>query len=168
MEFLKLAKQRFSVRAFKNQPIEAEKLNKILEAGRLAPTAKNEQPQKIFVVQSPKALERLKKYTECHYEAPCILIVCYDEEISWYRDRPERAAIDPTIVLTHMMLQATELGIGSVWVGSCDCPGLIKEFNFPANIKPVALMPLGYASDECEPSPRHDIRRPLEETVEFL
>lgn len=168
MKFLELAEQRYSVRKYKDTPIEPEKLNMILEAGRIAPTAKNNQPQKIYVVESTEALEKIKKYTGSHFNAPCILIICYDEKLTWFDRRIEQASIDPAIVLTHIMLQATELGIGSVWVGACDFEGLHKDFNLPGNYKPIALMPLGYPAEDSVPNPRHTIRKNLEETVQFI
>ena len=170
MTFLELAKNRYSLRNFSSKPVEKEKLDLILAAGRIAPTACNIQPQKILVLQSPAAMEKLKKCTPCHFEAPMALIVCYDQSTSWKRpfDKKDHGDIDASIVCAHMVFEAAELGLGSTWVCYFDPEAVIKEFSLPENIIPSAILPLGYASDGAEPAPMHAQRKPIGETVSFI
>ncbi len=170
MDFLTLAEKRFSVRKFSDRPVESDKLELILKAGRAAPTAKNFQPQSIYVIQSAEALEKLNRCSPCVYGAPSALLVCYDKNVSWKRhyDGKDHGDIDASIVLTHMMLQAEELGLGSVWVCVFDPVAIAAEFGLPDNLVPSSLMPLGYAADDAEPAPMHAQRKPVSETACYL
>ena len=166
MSFSELVKKRYSVRKFDSRPIGQENMMKILEAGRLAPTAVNYQPQRILVVQG-KDLQRMQGCTPCLYGQPAVLLVCYDRNESWKsRSGREIGDVDGTLVLTQMMYQAEELGIGSLIVGIYKEPLLRERFHIPAHYEIVSLLMLGYASDDCEPHPElHASRKPLEETV---
>lgn len=151
MEFLELAKKRYSVRKYDTtKKVEEEKLLKILEAGRLAPTAVNFQPQRLIVVQKEEGMEKLKKCAAHTYEAPLIIIVCGDHDKSWRRrqDNKDVLDIDVSIVTDHMMLQATELGLGSVWICSFDADMIKKEFNLPESVEAINILAIGYAADE--------------------
>ncbi|MBE6693973.1 MAG: nitroreductase [Ruminococcaceae bacterium] len=169
MDFLKLCADRYSVRSFSSRPVEEELILKILEAGRLAPTAKNQQPQRIFVLKSEKALEKLHKHCKC-YDAPVVLLVCGDTDVACNRPivSHSMAEMDASIVATHMMLAAASLGVGSVWMCAFDNDAVAKEFDLPDNVKPYMLLPLGYPTEDCQPSPRHTQRFPIDETVKFL
>ena len=166
MSFAELVKQRYSVRKYDSRPIEPEKMAMILEAGRLAPTAVNYQPQRILVVQG-EAMEQMKGCSPCIYGAPVALVVCYDKNASWKsRSGREIGDVDGGIVLTQMMYQAEELGIGSLIVGIYKDPLLRERFHIPENYEIVSLMMLGYATEDCEPHPEfHASRKPLDETV---
>ncbi len=166
MAFSDLVKQRYSVRKYENRPVEAEKLAAILEAGRLAPTAVNYQPQRILVVQG-EDMEKMKGCSPCIFGAPVVMVVCYDKNESWKsRTGREIGDVDGGIVMTQMMYQAEELGIGSLIVGIYKEPLLRERFAIPENLEIVALLMLGYASDDCEPHPEfHASRKPIEETV---
>ena len=166
MAFSDLVKQRYSVRKYESRPIEAEKMAAILEAGRLAPTAVNYQPQRILVVQG-EDMEKMKGCSPCIFGAPAALVVCYDKNASWKsRTGREIGDVDGGIVLTQMMYQAEELGLGSLIVGIYKEPLLRERFAIPENLEIVALLMLGYASDDCEPHPEfHASRKPLNETV---
>jgi len=170
MDFMELARTRYSVRKFSPQPVEEEKLNIILEAGRIAPTARNLQPQKVYVLRSPEAVAKAEKLTECMYGASTALLVCCDMDRVWQNTlRPGYSSceVDPSIVTTQMMLAAWELGIGSVWVGHfCDTE-VIEGYALPENIHPVAFLPLGYP-DMGPNTENHDSFRPKEETIEYL
>ena len=158
MDFLELAKERYSVRAFSDKPVEQEKLDKIIEAGLVAPTAKNLQPVRIYVMKSAEAMEKMNALTRCIYGAPMALLVCYDEEEAWHSPfnlKYDSGEMDATIILTHMMLEAWEQGIGSCWVGLFDHDEAAKVFKLRHEIKPVAIMPLGYAAEDAQPSPGH-------------
>ena len=166
MNFSDLVKQRYSVRKYDPRPVEPEKLAAILEAGRLAPTAVNYQPQRILVVQGDD-MEKMKGCTPCLYGQPVCLIVCYDKNASWKsRSGREIGDVDGGIVMTQMMYQAEELGIGSLIVGIYKEPVLRERFSIPENLEIVSLLMLGYATEDCEPHPEfHASRKPLEETV---
>lgn len=164
MTFENLVKQRYSVRKYDSRPVEPEKMEKILEAGRLAPTACNFQPQRILVVED---MEQLKDCTPCMYGQSTALIVCYDKTVSWKsRSGREIGDVDGTIVMTQMMYQAEELGIGSLLVGLYKEPLLRERFHIPEKYEIVCLLMLGYPTADCEPHPKlHADRKSLEETV---
>lgn len=166
MFFAELVKQRYSVRKFETREIEEEKLQVILEAGRLAPTACNYQPQRILVIQG-EALERFEGCSPCRYGAPVCLAVCYDKTESWKsRSGREIGDVDGTLVMTQMMYQAQELGIGSLLVGMYKEPLLRERFCIPEYYEIVCLLMLGYPAEDCEPHPQlHESRKAMEETV---
>lgn len=170
MNFLKLVEERYSVRQFKSKKVEEEKIEKILEAGRVAPTAVNFQPQRILVIQSEDALEKLAECTPYSFGAPLAFLVCYDKEECWKRakfDDKSSGDIDASIVGTHMMLSAANEGIGSTWVMLFD-PIKIKEvYNIPDNIEPVALFPMGYAAEDAKVNKKHYDKKAIEETVVY-
>ena len=167
MKFINLAKSRYSMRRFDARPIVKEDLESILEAGRLAPTAVDYQPQRILVIQDSEGLEKIKRSTKFHFNAPCILVLCYDVNASWKNPhgRIDSGTMDVSIIATHMMLQATDIGMGSTFVGHFDAPILKEDFNIPDYLTPVALLPIGYPSELSKPHPLHAKRKPLCETV---
>ena len=115
MDFLKFASERYSVRKFDNNHLKQEVIDKILAAGHVAPTGCNNQPQRILVINTDESIAKLKKCTVCHCDAPCAILVCYNEKESWKRryDGALSAPVDASIVTTHMMLMAHSLGVGS-------------------------------------------------------
>lgn len=169
MNFIDLTKQRYSCRSYKDQPVEKEKLDQILEAGHLAPTAKNNQPQRIYVLESKEALEKIRSITPCAFNAPVVLLVAYDSKEEWTNPLEEgihSGVEDASIVATHMMLEASELGLATCWVNRFPNTATAKAFGLAENIKPVLLLPLGYPADS--PSARHAERKAIEETVKYL
>ena len=168
-EFLKLAEERFSVRNFSQDEIKQEELDKILRAGQVAPTAANFQPQRIFVLKSDEALDKAREVTPFCFNAPMVLLICYDKTVSWKAvDGHDSGIVDATIAITQMMLEAWDLGIGSCWVRGYDCRLLDKVFGLPANLESVALLPIGYLSEKSRPAPVHDRRIPIEDMVDYL
>lgn len=170
MDFMKLAQTRYSVRKFEQKPVEKEKLDLVLKAARLSPTACNNQPQRILVIESNEAMEKLRGCTRYHFGAPAALLVCYDSNESWKRgcDGKDSGDVDASIVGTHLMMEAAELGLGTTWVGNFDPAAIIKAFALPDNIVPVALFPVGYPAPDAEKiNPRHGSRRPDAETVVY-
>ena len=168
MDFYQLAKDlRYSVRKFKDQPVEKEKLEQILEAGRIAPTACNYQPQRIMVIEEEAAYEKLRQCTRCHFDAPVVLMICYDKTTVWKNKTNGTVGgdVDASIVTTHMMLQAAELGLGTTWVGAFDHQKARELFNIPDYLVPVALLPIGYPTDDAEPHPWHFKRFDIDHTV---
>lgn len=169
MNFLNLCADRYSVRSFSDTPIPDEVLNQILEAGRLAPTAMNLQPQRIFAIRSEEALAKMHTVKKC-YGASTVLMVCGDTEVACNRPIVDHsmAEMDCTIATTQMMLAAQSLGVGSCWICAFDVPAMAKAFDLPENLTPYILLALGYPSEDCEPGPRHFERYPMEHTVTYL
>ena len=171
MSLMELLEKRYSVRSYDKRPVEEEKLQKILEAGRLAPTAKDQQPQRIYVVKSAEMLEKLGSVTKMTYGAPVVLVFAYDTEVEWQNPFEEGFTSGPqdvSIVATHVMLEATELGLGTVWCGWFDPKKVRRVLEIPENEKLALLMPVGYPAENSVPSPRHTDRLPLEDTVKIL
>lgn len=171
MTFLELAKSRYSVRSFQDRTIEEEKLNMILEAGRCAPSAHNNQPQRIYIARSEEARKKLASVCRCTFDAPVILVVCYDLD----RERKSKmnpgfgfGEIDATIACTQMMLEAADLGIGSCWVGMFNKQVLAEALELPEHIVPTALLPMGYPAEDAKPLPLHDQKRELADIVQEL
>lgn len=167
MDFLELAKQRCTTRGFTDKKIDKDDLDRILSAGRVAPTACNKQPQRIIVVQQPDTILRVQKAYQT-FGSQCILIVCQDKRNPLIRpfDKKCSGDLDIGIVCDHMMLAARELNIGSVMVGLFDPEIIREEFNIPEYIEPTALLILGYpASGFLSPDRHKTERKPLGETV---
>lgn len=171
MTFLELAKERFSVRSFKNEPIKDEELKTILEAGKVAPTACNFQPQKIYVVKSEELRKKLATVSPCTFDAPVILVIGYDKNLDWKNKRVpgySSGETDAAIVTTHMMLEAWELGIGSCWVGMFSDKAVSEVLGLPANIQVTALLPMGYPADDVKPLHLHSTYRKDDEIITLL
>ena len=170
MSFYELAKSRFSVRKFKNEPLSKEIIDKILAYGNVAPTGCNLQPQKIYVINTENALNKLKNCTKCHFDAPCAMLVCFDKKACWTRkyDGQQSGIVDASIVTTHMMLGAWEEGIGSCWVMHFDPFKMREAFSIPENLEPVALLVMGKPAPDATPLDMHEKCKPLDETVIYL
>lgn len=167
MEFQKLIAERYSVRQFKEEHLKQEDIDKILLAGHKAPTGCNYQPQRILVLNSDLGMEKLYKCTKCHFNAPAAMLVCYNEDESWTRpyDKAKSAPVDAVIVATHMMLAAHEIGVGCCWVMHFDPFAMREAFHIPENFKPVALLVMGYPSDDAKPLELHSKFRPITDVV---
>ena len=170
MEFNKLIAERYSVRKFKPEHLPQELIEKILEAGHKAPTGCNYQPQRIYVIKSAENMEKLRACTKCHFGAPMAMLVCYNKNECWTRkyDGEQCGWTDASIVTTHMMLQAHEIGVGTTWVMHFDPFAVREAFSLPEEIVPVALLPMGYPAQDAEALPLHSRFRPMEETVSYL
>ena len=168
MSFIDLAKNRFSCRAFTDRAVEPEKLAQVLEAGRIAPTAVNGQPVFIKVIKSPEMLKKIRGLTRMAYNAPVVLMVCYDDNKVYtpvtYLDDFKSGIMDSSIVTTSMMMQATDLGLATLWARGFNASHIEHEFGFEPNVKLACLLDIGYADPENGgPSPRHSVRKPIEE-----
>lgn len=170
--FLRFIRERYSVRSFSDKPVEDEKIDSILTAAQIAPTAVNYQPQKIFVLKSTEALAKITRLCRCIYGAPLVFLICSDERRTWKsQTEPGYSAgeMDCSIVCTHMMLEAWEQGLGSVWVRLFDVKETADAFHLPPYIKPICLLPVGYASEDSVPYTRwHDVFRDITEFTEVL
>ena len=171
MTFLELAKARYSVRAFKNTPVEKEKIEAILEAAKIALTAKNSQPQKIYVAQSAEALAIINEESPCIYGAPVVFVIGYDKnrecKVEDVRPGYGFGEQDASIVQTHMILEAADQGLGSCWVGYYK-ETIREKLGLPENVEVTGLLPVGYPADSAEPSPRHTLYRDDAEMVEYI
>ena len=169
MDFIEIAKKRYSVRSYKNKKVEEEKLQKILEAAHVAPTAANLQPVRLISVQSSEGLAKIGKGANI-YGAPLAIIVCADHGKAWVRpfDKKQTADIDASILTDHMMLQATELGLGSVWICYFKPDVIRREFGLPDNLEPVNILAVGYSDEEAADPKRHaQTRIPVDELVSY-
>ena len=164
MELLEIAKKRHSVRKYTGKEIEQEKLDKILEAAHVAPTAANMQPVRLIVVKSKEGLEKVGKAANI-YQAPAAIVVCANKTKAWKRpfDGKITTDIDASILTDHMMLEATELGLGSVWINAlltmCDDEEIrnqLKQWGIPERHQVWAMIALGYPEGEAK-SPKRNL-----------
>lgn len=170
MEFKEVVKNRYSCKKYGSRPVEEEKLKAILEAGRLAPTARNLQEQRIYVVRSPEGLAKIDRVTPCRYGAPAVLVVTYDRNnvFTYPGGKRDSGAEDAAIVATHMILAAADEGVDSCWLNFLDPDKLAAELGLPENEEVLMAMDLGYADEGAGPLPNHSSRKPLSETVCWL
>jgi nitroreductase len=170
MEFKDVIKNRYSCKKFSDRRVEAEKLASILEAGRIAPTAKNLQEQHVYVLQSEEKLAKIDAVTPCRYGAPTALVVAYDKNnvFTYPGDKRNSGIEDATIIATHMILAATDEGVDSCWVNFFDPDKLAAELNLPENEEILMILDLGYATEGTGPLPNHTKRKQLSETVTYL
>lgn len=148
MKFEELIKNRYSCRKFKDTPVEKEKIEKILEAALVAPTACNLQPQRILVLTDKNIIKALddEKCTRYTFDAPLIFVMCVDRSKACTRkyDGISSAEVDSSIAMTQMMLQAQELGLGTTWVMALNPDIAKKVLNIPENLDVISFMPTGY------------------------
>lgn len=170
MEFNELVKARYSCKNFDGRAVDKEQLEKILEAVRLAPTAKNLQEQKIYVAQSEDALAKIDKITPCRYGASTVLVVAYDKNnvFTYPGEKRNSGVEDATIVATHLMLAAKANGVDSCWINFFDPDAAAKEFSLPDNEEVLMLLDLGYPAAGAGPLPNHDSRKELAATVKYI
>ena len=149
MDFLELAKNRYSERFFDSRPIEDEKLFKILEAGRICPTACNNQPQRFYVLKSKEALELAKELTPYTFGAPVLILVCYDGNEAWRTDIDEfyetytSGEQDCAIAAATMMYEAESLGVHTLWIRGFNSKEFVKRLDLPIRMLPVMMLALG-------------------------
>ena len=170
MDFLKLAQERYSCKKYDpEKAVPKEVLDKILRAGQLAPTAKNSQPQHIYVLQSEEALQLVDSLTPCRYGAPIVMAVTYDsnQHFTYPGDKYTSGVEDASIVATHMMLAAKAEGVDSCWLNFFDPDKAAEAMKLPENEKVVLLLDLGYAAEGVWPTPTHEKTKPLEELVSY-
>ena len=159
MDFLEIARSRYSCKKFDSRQIEKEQLNTILEAGRLAPTAKNLQEQRVYVVQSAEGVSKID-----------IIIMAFDKNnvFTYPGQKYDSGIEDATIVATHMLLAAKSAGVESCWVNFFDPDKAAEAFQLPENEEILMFLCLGFAAEGSGPLANHSSRKPLEETVTYL
>ena len=170
MEFKEVIKARYSCKKYSNRQVEEEKLTAILNAGRLAPTAKNLQEQHVYVLQSPEALAKIDAVTPCRYGAPTVLVIAFDKNnvFTYPGGKRDSGVEDATIVATHMILAAADEGVDSCWINFLDPEKLAEALSFPENEEILMVMDLGYAAEGAGPLPNHSSRKELSETVSYM
>ena len=168
MEFRDVIAGRESVRKFSDKKPSEEQLAMILEAGRLAPTAYNKQPQRVYVLESAEALSKMDEVHPCRYKAPVVLLVCGDRAVTPDLDGIPTAMIDASIAATHMLLAAYDAGVDSVWAGVFKPEETRKIFDLPDSMIPICFIDLGFRSDDYKGNPQHSKRNPLEMMVKRL
>ena len=170
MDFKEIIRKRYSCKKFCDKQIEQSQLDAILEAGRLAPTAKNLQEQHIYVIQKEILLSKIDTVTPCRYGAPTVVAVAFDKNnvFTYPGGKRDSGIEDATIVATHMILAAADEGVDSCWLNFFDPEKVAEELGLPENEEVLMLLDLGYAAEGAGPLPNHDSRKPISETVTYL
>lgn len=170
MTFKETISERYSCKRYESRQITKEQLDAILEAGRLAPTAKNLQEQHIYVAQSAEALAKIDECTPCRYGAPTVLVVAFDKEnVYTYPEGNRQSGVeDAAIVATHLMLGAKDAGVDSCWLNCVYIDKLHDMLGLPENEEILMLLDLGYAAEGAGPLANHSSRKPLSETVSYI
>lgn len=171
MKFLDLAKNRYSSRSYKSTPVEDEKLNYILESGRIAPSAANKQPWHIIVIRDEAVRKKLfgAYQRDWYIQAPIHIIVCGNHKLSWKRsyDGMDALYIDIGITVDHMTLAATEQGLATCWICNFDPVKCREILQLPADIEPVVILPVGYPADVADPNRHNILRKKSEEIIHW-
>ena len=167
MKFVELALKRYSVRAYKPEPVEDEKLQIVLSAARLAPTAANRQPFQLVVVHTAGREAELSRiyHRPWFFQAPLIICACSLPSEGWTRtsDNVNYNLVDVAIAVDHLTLAATELGLGTCWIAAFNVAMAHQVLGIPPEVEPVILTPLGYPADQ----PPIKLRKPLSELVRY-
>jgi nitroreductase len=167
MEFAQLIQRRYSVRAYKPDPVPDETLQRVLEAARLAPTAANRQPFQIIVMHTAGRQAELRRIYQREWfgRAPLVICVCAVPGQGWVRqqDGKSYADVDAAIVMDHLILAAADAGLGSCWIAAFDPKAARQILELPSGVEPVAFTPLGYPADQPQPK----ARKPLAELVRY-
>ena len=170
MAFLELAEKRYSCRSISDRPVEEEKIEKILRAAQVAPTACNLQPFKIWVIDKDEDVDKIKETTRGTFGAHLFFVVGADNSQGWNRKYDGRnfADVDASIVATHMMMAIEDLGLATTWVGSFDNRKLAELFPMMEGYDLVAIFPVGYANEDAKPFDLHEKTKSLDELVERI
>ncbi len=166
MDFGELIRKRYSVRAYRPDPVEDEKLAQVLEAARLAPTAANRQPFQLIVIHTAGRERELRRIYNSKWfvEAPIVICACGLPKEGWIRqDGLNYTMVDVAIAMDHLILAAAELGLGTCWIGAFNPEAAREVLGLPDDVEPIAFTPLGYPADQ----PRPKKRKPLEELVRY-
>lgn len=166
MDFSELVKNRYSVRAYKPDPVEEDKLQQVLEAARLAPTAANRQPVQFVVIHTAGREAELKRVynRDWFVQAPLVICACGIPSQGWVRgDGKNYNDVDVAIAMDHLILAAADIGLGTCWIAAFDPTAAREVLRLPDDVKPIAFTPLGYPADQ----PRPKKRKALSELVRY-
>ena len=169
MDFTEVIKNRYSCKKYGDKIPSKEQIEAILEAGRLAPTAKNLQEQHIYVLQSKEALEKVDAITPCRYNAPVVLAVAFNKEnVFTYPGSSRTSGVeDAAIVATQLMLAAYNAGVDSCWLNNFNPEKAEQILKLPEDEEILMLLDLGFAAEGAGPLANHTLRKPLSETVSY-
>ena len=170
MNFIELAKNRYSCRKFADKKVEEDKIERILKAAQVAPTAHNLQPFHIWVIDKEEDIEKIKLATPCHFDAKLFFVVGANTAEGWTRkyDGKEFADVDTAIVGTHMMMAIQDLGLATTWVGHFKSQAMVEQFPMMEGYELIAIFPVGYAAEDAKPIDMHFQRKGLDELVTRL
>ena len=160
MDFYELIQQRYSVRSYRPDPVSPEKLQQVLEAAQLAPSAANRQPFRLIVVRTEGRENELRLIygRDWFVQAPYVIGICTVPAEAWSRaDGKNYADVDATIAMDHLVLAAAEIGLGTCWVGAFDAKAARDVLGLPADVEPIAFTPLGLPADQARPKRRRDL-----------
>jgi len=168
--FFELSSERYSLRSYSDKIVEDWKVDRILKASSIAPTAVNFQPQQIYVIKSDDSIKRLESIRPL-FGAKLAFIICYDENKSWknrHDGMKDSGDVDCSIITTHMMLEAKEVEVDTCWIGAFNPEHIKRIFDIKDNIKPVVILLAGYPAEDGAPSPRHFERKDYKEYTTVL
>lgn len=170
MEFTEVVRNRYSCRKFDGRAVKPAQLEAILEAGRLAPTAKNFQEQRIYVVQSAEGLAKIDAVTPCRYGAATVIVVAFDKNnvFTYPGEKRDSGAEDAAIVATHMMLAAANEGVDSCWINFFDPEMMASHLGLPENEEVLTMLDVGYAAEGTQPAATHSQRKAQSEFVSYM
>jgi nitroreductase len=166
MEYSELIKKRYSVRAYKPDPVEDDKLQHVLEAARLAPTAANRQAIQFIVIHTAGREEELRRIYKSDWfvQPPLVICACGIPTHNWVRkDGKNYNDVDVAIAMDHLILAAADVGLGTCWIGAFDATATREVLNLPDGVEPIAFTPLGYPADQ----PGRKERKALSELVRY-
>jgi nitroreductase len=166
MQFIELVTKRYSVRSYKTDPVEDDKLQLVLQAARLAPTAANRQAFRLIVIPTKnRESELLRIYNRSWFvQSPLVICICAIPNEAWVRsDSKNYSDVDAAIVMDHLVLEATELGLGTCWIGAFDPVAAREVLGIPEQVDPIAFTPLGHPADQS-PAKR---RKSLDDLVKY-
>jgi nitroreductase len=161
MDVFSAVKNRRSVRKYSSRPVEEEKLTKVLEAGRLSPSASNRQSWRFVVVRAPELREKLTAAAGNQTfvgQAPIILAACGTDPDGVMMCEQHRCSVDLSIATAYMILEAYEQGLGTCWLGRFDEEKVKEILGIPENVRVIALTPLGYPDENPDASPRKELQ----------
>ena len=166
MKFQELVNKRYSVRSYRPDAVEDSKLQQVLEAARLAPTAANRQPFRLIVIHTAgKEAELRRVYDKTWFvEAPIVICACGVSDETWVRAGGRSYLdVDVAIAMDHLIMAAADLGLGTCWIGAFDAAAAREVLGIPESVEPIVFTPLGYPGDQLRPK----TRRPLEDLVRY-
>ena len=167
MSFLELAQKRYSVRRYKDQPVEQDKILQVLEAARTAPSAVNYQPWHFIVAVEAEVKDKISEAypRDWFRQAPVIIVACGDHDQSWKRnDGKDHCDVDVAIAVDHLTLAAADLGLGTCWVCAFNAEKVHSALELPDNLEVIALIPIGYPKEDI---PSEKKRKSLDELVSW-